>query len=70
MSKTPADILAELIDEVADIIAESPNGIPSGHLYAMLMGRMTLEEYSFFVHAMVATGKIRVDNHLLHRVKK
>lgn len=43
-------------------------GIPSGHLYAALMGKMTLDQYNQFIEALVNTGKITNNGHLLKAV--
>ncbi len=42
-----------------------PDGIPSGHLYAMLMGKIDLNEYEWLIATMVKAGGITNTNHLL-----
>lgn len=47
------------------VTAAGDRGIPSGHLYAMLMNRMNLDSYNKFVDALVRHGKITNHGHLL-----
>lgn len=39
--------------------------IPSGHLYAVVMGRMGLEMYETAIQMLVKGGLVRNNNHLL-----
>jgi hypothetical protein len=56
----------ELIDDLADIIAAAPDGIPSGHFYAMLMGSLSLDQYNRLVGLMLSSGKITLgSDHVL-----
>lgn len=41
------------------------NGIPSGHLYAMLMGHINLENYTIIINVLKKAGKIKESNFLL-----
>jgi len=41
------------------------NGIPSGELYAMCMGHMSLELYQSLIQGMVEAGVITNKGHLL-----
>ncbi len=54
-----------LVLAIADIIKElSP--IPSGHLYAALLGTgMSLDTYLEIIAALQRAGKIKVSNHLI-----
>jgi hypothetical protein len=46
-------------------------GIPSGHLYAMLMGfGMTLDSYNAVISYLKKAGKITDSGHLLKVIKK
>lgn len=44
--------------------------VPSGHLYAQLMGRMSLETYNKVIGILVKTGAVKNENHLLTWVGK
>jgi len=41
------------------------DGIPSGHLYAMLMGFMSLHTYQAVIDILVKTKQITNNSHLL-----
>lgn len=56
----------KLIEAINDMIKETgQKGIPSGHLYAMLMGKITIEVYQAVIAYLVKAGKITNRNHLL-----
>jgi len=60
-----------ILDAVQEIIeAAGPSGIPSGHLYAMLMGHMDLQTYQSMVGLMVRAGGVTLENHVLRIVPK
>ena len=59
------DVLVEISEAVYDAIKASPNGLPSGHLYAVLQGAMNLDIYNAIISALVTTGKITNRGHLL-----
>lgn len=44
--------------------------VPNGHLYAQLMGRMSLETYNKVIALLVKTGAVKEENHLLTWVGK
>ena len=44
--------------------------VPSGHLYAQLMGRMSLETYNKVIGLLVKTGAVKEENHLLTWIGK
>lgn len=44
--------------------------VPSGHLYARLMGNMSLETYNKVIALLVKTGAVKDENHLLTWVGK
>lgn len=50
------------------IKAAGAQGIPSGHLYAALMGKMTLDQYNMFIGALTKNGYITNTGHLLKAV--
>jgi len=54
-----------IVGAIADAVREL-GSVPSGHLYAQLMGRMSLATYQSIISNIASTGLIRVDgNHLL-----
>lgn len=44
--------------------------VPSGHLYAQLMGKMNLETYNKVIDTLKRTGAVTEENHLLKWVGK
>lgn len=53
---------------VKDIIFDTvkdTNGVPSGHLYAMLMGHMSLDIYNKLVSELKQEGKIQESGYFL-----
>ena len=55
----------EIVTAVADAIKEL-GSVPSGHLYARLMGHMSLTEYEQIIGFIVRSGLVRQDkSHLL-----
>lgn len=59
----------EIMKAVAEAIKEA-GSIPSGHLYAQLMGKMSLGSYEKMIDAMQRMGLVKVDDHLLTYVGK
>ena len=47
------------------IHAAGTNGIPSGHLYAMVMGQMNIDIYNYTIGILKDAGVITEQNHLL-----
>lgn len=58
---------ARFLDDVAEIIASAPNGIPIGHIYAMLAQWLSLPQFEGFIAALIATGKVKRRGDLLTR---
>ena len=55
-----------VLDAVQEIVEKAgPQGIPSGHLYAMLMGYMDLDTYQTMIGVMVKAGGVTLNNHVL-----
>ncbi len=55
-----------IIDLVHSAVKETGvNGIPSGHLYAMLMGYISVETYQIIINYLVQAKKITNVSHLL-----
>ena len=53
--------LAAIITTIADM----PEGAPSGHLYAGLMGQMDLSSYQLLIGVCKDAGLIAESNHLI-----
>lgn len=58
--------LKPILDTVQEIIkGAGSQGIPSGHLYAMLMAYMDLQTYQTMIGLMVKAGGVTLQNHVL-----
>lgn len=63
-----------VLKAIGDTIIESakdagPMGIPSGHVYAILMGfNLSLSTYQSILAGLEKAGKIRVRNNCIHAV--
>jgi hypothetical protein len=70
MEATQKKAILMLLETIHSAVKEAgPMGIPSGHLYAMLMGfGFDLQTYESFIDALVQSGKIKNSNHLLTAV--
>lgn len=54
-----------ILEAVVDL-----GSIPSGHLYAQLMGRMSLENYNAIINGLVKAGMLTDRGHLLEPTAK
>lgn len=62
---TAAAAVAKVAVAIADTIKEL-GAVPSGHLYAQLMGRMSLETYTGIINILKNSALIREDySHML-----
>lgn len=72
MKPTVAQVEAyiEICRTIAEAVKEAGEfGIPSGHVYAMLIGTMSLQTYEGIIDKLKGAGLIREDNsHLLYYV--
>lgn len=73
MTMATAANRAKALIMVAEIILEAiqaagSEGIPSGHLYAMVMGHINCETYQLIIRALASAGKITNNGHLLRPV--
>lgn len=59
----------QIVLAVGEAIKEL-GSVPSGHLYARLMGHMSLEVYNKVIALLVKTGAVKQENHLLTWVGK
>ncbi|CAB4120840.1 hypothetical protein UFOVP2_18 [uncultured Caudovirales phage] len=63
-----AEFLALVIDTIR---AAGNNGMPSGHLYAMLMMTgIKIDQYNEMINALITLKKIRQSNFVLYAVEK
>ena len=58
------EAVRQIVLAVSDAIKEL-KGVPSGHLYARLMGFMSLDTYNTIVSVLESAGKIKVKNHFI-----
>jgi len=61
---TPTKAALEIVVAVADAIREL-GSVPSGHLYARLMGNLSLDNYNAIVKLLENAGAIKVENDLI-----
>ena len=65
MNRKQANVyLATILTTVAEAKDSMLGGIPSGHLYAALMGRMSLEEFNMLI-GICKEGGLLIDAHHL-----
>lgn len=66
MSNASSEVKAavQVVVAVGEAIKELKS-VPSGHLYARLMGRMSLETYNKIIGVLVKTGAVKEENHVL-----
>lgn len=57
--------LSAILDAITEAVNSSPNGLPSGHLYASLMGKMTLDQYNQIIGALIRAGRIKQNANFL-----
>ena len=56
--------LVEVVNCIGRVI-EDLGQVPSGHLYANLMGKMDLNTYNEIIGILVESGKVKQESHLL-----
>jgi DNA-binding ferritin-like protein len=54
----------DMVDAVAEAI-QALGHVPSGELYAHLMGTFTLQSYNTILDILRMQGKIKIQNHLI-----
>jgi hypothetical protein len=69
--ETSAQVKAavQVVVAIGETIKEL-GSIPSGHLYAQLMGRMSLDTYNKIIGVLVKTGAVKEEGYLLTWVGK
>ena len=58
------EIALKILRAVAEAIRELGN-VPSGHLYARLMDKLTLDQYNKVINCLVKAKMVTNSNHLL-----
>lgn len=53
-----------IVQAVAEAIREL-GSVPSGHLYAQLMGKLTLDQYTQIIDVLKGAGLVTESGHLL-----
>lgn len=64
MTTEQAHALIQFMGAIASLIKEVKT-IPSGHLYAQLMGKMSLDQYNDMITTLQKAGLVRLKNDLL-----
>ena len=68
MTKREVALIATM-NAIEEAIKESgPEGIPSGHLYAALMGHISLDDYNTIIGMLKKAGRVKESFHLLTHV--
>jgi hypothetical protein len=60
-----ANAIVELAKAIIEEVEAAPMGIPTGHLYATMMGLMSLHTFNMLIDFVLATGEVRRDGDLL-----
>lgn len=68
MNLDEAKAAIEICSAVYSALLEAPEGYPSGHLYAHLCGKMSLDGYESMIGMMSRAGMVRKDGDLLFAV--
>lgn len=68
MEATRRDAAIQVIAAVAEAIKDL-HEVPEGHLYAQLMGYLSLETFNSIIRILTKQGYITVSNHLITWVK-
>jgi len=64
MTTDQAQKLIQFMGAIASLIKEVKS-IPSGHLYAQLMGKMSLDQYQDMIATLQKAGLVSLKNDLL-----
>lgn len=64
-SEQQMNAAVQITKAVADAIRELKE-VPSGHLYAQLMGSMSLETYNMIIQTLRGAGLVSEQNHVLY----
>ncbi len=66
-----ADVLVEVLATLIEAVkAGGSMGVPAGHMYAMLMSKLSLEQFEKLMNLAVKSGMVRHVNHCYYYVVK
>ena len=68
MTQAQYKALVHILDTLVETIREVPDGMPSAHLYAMLMSDMSHDMYERLIGILVQSGKVTKEGFLLKAV--
>lgn len=61
-----SELITEMLIAIGKTVRDAGDaGIPSGHIYARLMGALSLDQYNQIISILVKSGIIENKNHLL-----
>ncbi len=66
LNKTQTVYIAKSIYQA---LLEAPNGTPSGHLYAALLGKLSMDEYITCIAVLKEAGLVTESNYVLTAIK-
>jgi len=73
MAEQKSNPSAELIEVITTLVEAIKDGglmgVPAGHMYAMLMSKLSLEQFEKLMELTIATGMVRHSNHCYYYVK-
>ena len=71
MTREQITAAIEIMDTVIDCVKLGGDmGVPSGHVYAALMGTMSIETYERMIGLLIEAKRIKRSNHVLYYVEK
>jgi len=63
--------LFEFLQALVEVVKAGDSlGVPAGHMYAMLMSKMSLDQFNILMSSLVRSGKIKLSNHCYYYVEK
>ena len=66
MTKEKKEITLAVISLIHDCIKDAgEQGIPSGHLYSILAGKISLDTYQGMISVLLKAGKVKESNFVL-----
>ena len=71
MNNFERQIILAVVDAMMEVIERSGDmGVPSGHLFSSLEGRVNIGQYQQLIDGLTAVGYITSSNHLLKSTGK
>ena len=58
MTSAQVQTLKAICDAIVEAVGTAPDGVPAGHLYAFLMGHLSLHQFEGIMEALVSIGKV------------